>query len=463
MKILKKTLTIALIVISTVTFSCKKQNDWLSIKPNKSSVIPETLEDYQAIMDNTDIINKRYSTAGLVSSDNIYLSPTSFNSQDQVTQSLYAWKKDSWAGAGAPEWRDGYMLMEYANVAIEGIQKLKTQNTTSNNLYGQALFHRAAAIFNLVTLFSPVYRPVSASTDKGIPVRLSSDANTIIPRSSVENAYQQILKDATRASEILPTTQLYLQRPNKAAAYALLARTYLEMEDYQKAMESAGSALALRPELLDYNNATIVNTTITYRFPFLAKGNPEVIFYAESTQFGAVWPVASSPGFVAQDLYDSYQDNDLRKTLFYIQTPTGVKYRGTYTGSFGNFCGIGTNEVYLIRAECYARLNDITAALTDLNKVLINRFKTGQFQPITAQTAHEALQIILKERRKELSFVGNQRWCELRRLNKETEFQKTLTRDVGQDGYTLYPNDKRYVLPIPDDERNFSGIEQNPR
>jgi len=52
---------------------------------------------------------------------------------------------------------------------------------------------------------------------------------------------------------------------------------------------------------------------------------------------------------------------------------------------------------------------------------------------------------------------------DLRRLNKDVRFAKTLTRAINGQTYTLSPNDPKYVMPIPIQEINTSGIAQNPR
>ena len=82
--------------------------------------------------------------------------------------------------------------------------------------------------------------------------------------------------------------------------------------------------------------------------------------------------------------------------------------------------------------------------------------------PVTVTDADELLRIILQERRKELLF-RSLRWTDLRRLNKDSRFAVTLTRKLNNDTYTLPPNDARYVLPIPQQEIEESGIQQNPR
>jgi len=70
---------------------------------------------------------------------------------------------------------------------------------------------------------------------------------------------------------------------------------------------------------------------------------------------------------------------------------------------------------------------------------------------------------ILAERRKELVMRGT-RWSDLRRLNKEARFQKTIQR-TSADGqvYVLQPNSNLYTWQIPQRDIILSSIEQNPR
>jgi hypothetical protein len=124
--------------------------------------------------------------------------------------------------------------------------------------------------------------------------------------------------------------------------------------------------------------------------------------------------------------------------------------------------------MYLIRAECLARGGDKTAAMNDLNTLLRARWAkdpiTGAslYVDQTAIDADNALRIILNERRKELVLRAT-RWIDLRRLNQDPRFAITLTRNIAGQIYTLPPNDKKYVYPIPDNEIRLSGLQQNPR
>jgi len=81
---------------------------------------------------------------------------------------------------------------------------------------------------------------------------------------------------------------------------------------------------------------------------------------------------------------------------------------------------------------------------------------------MTASSANDALVKVLTERRKELLMRGT-RWTDLRRLNKDTQFAKTLSRTVVGATHTLPPNDPRYTLLIPQEVITNSALEQNNR
>jgi tetratricopeptide (TPR) repeat protein len=441
---------------------CDKQNEWLDVKSNKSAVVPASLKDFQAMLDLTPLINDQYSTAGLAGSDNYSVNDVAFNASTEEYRNLYTWNKKIWPGPYAGHWEAPYKIIEIANIVLEGSQKINLDSYEFKNVKGQALFHRAIAYYNLVQLFCTEFTP-AAITDPGLPVRESSDVNIILQRSTLIHTYQQIIKDAEQSSQLLPNVQPYVQRPLRAAAFALLAKTYLHMGAYENALIAANNCLELKPQLLDFNDNSIIDLNSSYKFPAYAAQNPEVLFYAESYQYKSVSAVPSSPGIVSDEVYQSYAPSDLRKTILYTLSGTTPKFRGSYTGSHANFCGLGTNEIYLVRAECYARTGNPGAAMADLNHLLKKRYEAGTHSDQSAINADDALNKVLYERRKELPFTGNIRWEDLKRLNKEIRFQKTVTRTVDGVLYTLAPNDRRYVLPISDREIQLSGIVQNER
>jgi hypothetical protein len=168
---------------------------------------------------------------------------------------------------------------------------------------------------------------------------------------------------------------------------------------------------------------------------------------------------------VDSNLYVSYADNDLRKTKFFTildNLPQYPRFVGSYDFDGNKYDGLATDEMYLIRAECYARTGNANAAMKDLNTLLVTRWKTGTFIPYVAASADDALNQILAERRKELVYRGL-RWTDLRRLNENNQSAITLQRNVNGLLYRLTPNDPKYALPIPDAEISLSGLIQNQR
>src|SRR5690606_38803427 len=126
--------------------------------------------------------------------------------------------------------------------------------------------------------------------------------------------------------------------------------------------------------------------------------------------------------------------------------------------------GLTTAELYLIKAECLIRNGERDAGVAVLDQLLRNRWNAAvDYPPTTAAGDDEALRIVLEERRKELVFKGL-RWYDLRRLNKDPRFAKTLTRTYNGETFTLPPDSKRYAFPIPNTERMANpNIQQNER
>jgi hypothetical protein len=98
-----------------------------------------------------------------------------------------------------------------------------------------------------------------------------------------------------------------------------------------------------------------------------------------------------------------------------------------------------------------------------LNLILKNRFLTGTAPIITESDPGSLLKLIISEKTKEFPRFSNIWWEDLRRLNQDERFQRTLKRTIRQSSYELPPNDLRYTFPIPEKEIRQSGLEQNLR
>jgi hypothetical protein len=444
---------IALAVIS----GCKK--DFLDAKPSKALLVPTTLPDFDAIMDNNNVFNIGQEL-NEIASDDLYTTTDGWQSlATPQEQNTYIFADHVFAGQNfISEWNTPYQQVFYANVVLDGLTRLNGNNDKTNydRVKGTALFHRAFAFYGLSQLFTKPYNSGSASTDLGIPLRLNSQIDQKSVRASLASTYQQIISDLENAKDLLPVTSKYKSRPSRAAAFGMLARVYLSMLDYKNAMINADSCLNLYNKLYDYNAFDPASTS---PFPQVLPDNgDEVIWYARLTGYSYE---TSSLTFVDSTLYKLYAPNDLRAPVFYMDN--GLRqfnYKGTYEGNYYFFGGLATDEIYLIRAECHARAGETDAAMSDLNTLLFSRWATGTFIPYTAASASAALKIILQERRKELVARGL-RWSDLRRLNMDPAFEITVTHEIGGKTDQLSPGDKRYVFPIPDYEIQTSGIQQN--
>lgn len=446
---------------------CHKQ--FLDAKPTTTLVVPTTLTDFQALLDNTSVFGQ-VPTLGEASADNYWFPDSTWLGLDTREHNAYIWAPDIFGGQGGQlDWNTPYQQVFYANVVLDGLPNIKYNADSAaqwDALEGTALFFRAFAFYNIAQLFALPYDPTHDSAGLGIPLRLHSDVTTPSVRSSVWQTYQQILNDLDSAEQFLPVTLPgnYRNRPIRLAAQALLSRVYLSMRNYVMARTTADSALKVYSTLIDYNTLPLsrgvpiglLNSETLYQASFL---NP-------ATQ-GATYFSVLEGGFYANTridtgLIDSYDSNDLRRVVYYHYKPPDSSYlKGSYAGNNFPFGGLATDELYLIRAEGAARAGDAASAMSDVNTLLSNRWKTGTFPGYTVGSAQEALDTVLLERRKELSFRGL-RWTDLRRLNAEGA-NITLTRFLFGQTYTLTPNSDLYTLPLPPDVINLSTMKQNPR
>lgn len=438
--------------------SCNKK-EFLDESPRSDLFVPTTLEDFQALLDN-DIVLNMTPVLGELSADNYYLLQSSWSSLTTKEKNAYTWEKDTYNGEGkVVDWNTPYQQVLYANVILDGLNKVAITDENLkqwNNIKGAALFTRAYAFFNLAQVFALPYNAATVNEDLGIPLKLTPNIDEKLQRPTLEQTYSQILKDLLEAKTLLfdsiSSTRI---RPNKPAAFALLARVFLSMHEYHNAGANADSSLQLYNTLIDYNTRDGNSTR-----PF-DKLNVETMYQSRFVETNVLKGI-SGYGLVDTNLYSTYAHNDLRRSLFFNIIPGGrINFKGSYTGLIFAFTGLATDETYLIRAECRARANDVTGAMDDLNTLLEKRWKSGFFVPLTAATWEQALNAILIERRKELPCRGV-RWTDIRRLNLETPNIKPV-RFINNLPYELPVNSPKYALPIPPDAEQLGNYKPNER
>jgi starch-binding outer membrane protein, SusD/RagB family len=440
-------------LVSFVAFSCKK---YLDEKPDKSLVVPQTVADVQALLDDNSYMNNYGQGTAEASADNYYLTDADWAGlPSEGYKNTYTWGDELFFDQFPNEWASDYQAVFYANVVLDALDEIAVTNQNKedwNNAKGSALFYRARVFHSIAVGWSKGYDDNTADMEPGIPLRLNANFNEPSERATINETYSRIITDLKNAIPLLPVVPRHVIRPSKPAAYALLSRVYLSMQRYVEAGLYADSSLQLKSSLIDYNGLNA-----SANFP-LSKFNDEVLFHCSGSQSN----LSASRAKIDSALYDSYVQDDLRKNVFFKSNGNGsYRFKGNYSGSSSMFLGIAIDEMYLTKAECLTRNGNIEAAMNTLNNLMVKRWKSGLFVPFTAGSQPEALNIILTERRKEL-LMRDLRWMDIKRLNLEGA-GITLKRILNGQVYLLPAGDNKFALPIPEYVIAISAMEQNPR
>ncbi|MEB2777487.1 RagB/SusD family nutrient uptake outer membrane protein [Algoriphagus sp. D3-2-R+10] len=435
-------------------FSCES---YLDERPSKSIVVPQTVEDLRSILNTPDIINTG-DGFGLVLSDDLYTTDQGWLGYDEVSRNGYIWIRQlgNQNGDFYP-WSLAYSNIFRTNVVLEEVEKLvpasEAEHREIEQVRGTALFLRAFHYFDLLQLFT---HPIVEDADldrESIPLKLTPGLEDNQGRASSQEIYTRIINDLNTASELLPVNEENSLRPSKAACYGLLARIFLQLNRYQEALDFTEDALAIQSELLDFNEIPALSTIPIARNNYpIPRFNKEVVIHLQASlssyQFSAFT-------FIDPDLFGSFEENDIRKYLYFTEPDDEgrVNFVGNFTGSFQLFAGITTGELYLIRAECQARLAMDEQAASTLSTFMESRYFTGTYEPYHIEDDEKILDKILLERRKELVFRGSSRWRDLRRFLGDPEWEGPSERSIEGMDYMLGIDPSAYQMNIPVNEQ----------
>ena len=409
---------------------------------------------------------------------------------------FYTWQKDVALGINGSEtyddsndWNKIYKSIISANVVLSSLSEFSPKDDDetrqAERIKGEALFNRAADLFLLVNLYGDAYQPDNAAEKAGVPIKLTEYAEIgSFKRASVKEVYQQIISDLTQATDALKNNEdKSIYRINYTGACLFFSRVYLYMQDYTNAISWAKTALEGAPEIEDLNS---------FSSPLFDIDNSSIIFtmggniVAENTYeyYSPVWEsiyLETGQFVVSTDLYNVFDDNDLRKSNFFHtsdDTPGIVYYdkqsnETTVQGNEISDCfTLRTAEAWLNLAEAYACSGDNTNAQNAINTLLKNRIESSAYQGTTL-TGADLVHFIRQERRKELCMEGH-RWFDLRRYQVNSAFPETVTLYSAAavvseyeikrvDYYKLEPNDPAWTLPLPKYENDYNDSEGNIR
>ena len=369
-----------------------------------------------------------------------------------------------------------YSFILRSNLVIDNVDKGQGSQELKTLAKAEARTFRAFDHFLAVNTFAKAYNPETAASDGGVCIMDRYDLEATPVKSTVAEVYNFIINELEQAVPLLEENPVNIYHPNRAFGYALLAKVYLFHRDWAKAQEAAEQSLKLNSQLADYNLINDAGGTARYK-NFAKDGNPEVLSYHWMAGWGSGEQVCLYHyGMISPELKSLFESNDLRYSLFLRDTGTSITSwfdsgsgAAIWTPAITNLdrftymsVGLRTAEVYLIMAEALARQNNLTEAANYVSQLRDKRIKGGNGHVDAPATQVEMVKMIIDERRKELLF-GFNRFFDLKRLNIEPAYQKTITRVFPvlniseahpQQTYTLKPDSRLYVIPFPHSARD---------
>lgn len=459
---MKKIIYPILLIALSLSQGC---DEFLGNKP-KGDMIPENFDDYVKLMASQGLA-RSMTTDGFFLTDDLHLlddtasyADITFANQDDHQRNLYSYKGGQIATPGTYDnlWNSAYERIYTYNTVLSEIMSAKGGSVEEKRrLRAEALFNRAFEYLNLVNVYGRVYDAATAATDYGVPLITKPEISQSYKRSTVAEVYQMIENDLKEAFPDLKPTALNLFHPGQSGIYSFYARMYLYMGRYADALTNANEALGFNDKMLDLKPYLTKDKMTWFRI-ILPDGtalldrdkNPEAVYVR--LQDGRMTVT------VSKDLLNVFKEDlpagavDQRRKLFYADDTVNM---GRVDRFYGETCyilysdinvGFSSVENRLIAAECEARIGSKDLAMGHINAIRDNRIIDNVH--LTATDNADALQKVLGERRRELAMIGYHRLFDLKRLNKEERFRKTIVHEVDGQTYTLEPEDTRYIFPI---------------
>lgn len=400
-----------------------------------------------------------------VMTDNLIISNEGRLSQ----QFRYEWTYDPNTGFGN-YMAQAYTVIQNANFILANIDVLE-DGDFKDNIKGEALAVRALAHFDIVRYFAKIPTQSSdAGSSLAMPYVTVADVNELPARIAVSAYYDNLVTDLTTAAAIIsPTNGKY--QMGKDAVNGILAKVYLYMGEWQKAIDAANDVTAS------------VGTRDNFTGIWNDSNTDGVIFTLQNDNITNVTvgvPYNQTAGGIKDEyvpdyaFYLEFADNDIRKAAYFETSLfAGLNYNhvkkwysSTSTTSLGVVDAkvLRTSEVLLTKAEALAEIGgkDIEA------RTALDEVRSQRYSPfVSGGEVGPALKAaISKERRLELAFEGT-RFSDIKR--KGLPVQRS---DYGHlaDGSgvpsthkTLPASDYHFQVPIPLNEMNLNpNMKPNP-
>lgn len=310
-------------------------------------------------------------------------------------------------GFVSDSWLAGYRVINDVNNVLSALEVVTADK--KDRVEGEAKFIRGCVYFDLVRLFAKAWNDGDPNSNPGVPVVLMPTTDispeSQVARNSVYAVYQQAISDLSEAEAKLPEENGFYA--TRIAAAAMLARVYLQKQDYSNAADAANRAITMALEN-DYR----LMPTYYDEFPYITPPSPqpnsaEDIFAVQvttstgTTDFQTYYSADGRGDITIEDAhFELYEPNDDRQSIFY--SISGSVYAGKAENVYGNVRIIRLAELYLIRAECNYRMG------TGLGASPAEDINTVRARVLLDPLDEESLTLddILRERKLELSFEG---------------------------------------------------------
>jgi len=482
---MKRIYSLLLAVMLLGFYSC---DDFLERNPHDSTNAPEAITTIK----NADVaLNGVYATfksssyygkSFVVSADIMSDEAFSLIGYSNNYGEMYKWSFTSGTGSSYSAWSSMYSAIVNASNIINVIDNIEGDQSEKDRIKGEALMGRSLAHFDLVKTFSKPYNASSASTDLGVPV-VTEYIIDQPARNTVEEVYAQVIEDALAAKALITNDMIDDVVFSKYAVDALLARVYLYMNNWEKAVEYSSNVINSGEfELLtgdDFKDMWLhdVGNEIIWKIALNSADasfkTPGSLYYDASQNEDELPACDYVPAEWLLNMYDA--DNDIRYDSYYKTTETvynkwitTLVYKYPTNPEFDGQNQTGANmpkvfrlaEMYLIRAEAYAEMGDKDAeAMADLNTLRTARIEGYSDEFLTGSDLKEA---IWNERSKEMAFEGH-RFFDLKR--KGLGFTRVPQENTipGPNELSISSSNYRWLWPIPQDEFNGNtNMVQNP-
>ncbi len=440
---------------------------------DQDKIIPETADHFAALLlkefnysSNTTYRNAHYMTDDIKERNGV----DAFDSKKKGLKTVYTWQQEleidengqTLSGMNKA-WGDIYDDIAIANYVIELVDDAIGSAEEISYIKGEAYFIRAFSYFNLLNLYGVPFEASSAESDLGVPLRLSTGVEKTYRRNSVAECYAQIEADINMAIQLINESGLTKTKwhPNTATCNLLMSRVKLYQEKWD-------DVIVYADKVLEKRSLMVMNPSI----PFVNAENNEILYSFQTSNIEN-WSSGKDKYFaVTSKLYDSFDDADRRKEVFFAEMTAGTgekyiwtaKYNTTFTTmGWANF---RVAEALLNRAEAYAASSRASQALEDIKTLHAHRYNTVS-SIVYPENDSEVLPFVLNERRKEFCFEEQHRWFDLRRMDNRPEI-KHVYSVIDENGvliqtetYTLLSDDPNYTLPLPLEERENNLIIRN--